>query len=125
MASGQATAAVSGLIPYRLTVKQFLKMIDANILSEDTRVELLGGMLVAMTTNVLHNYIVIQLSNLLRQRIPGEWSIREEKSIQLGRTWRPEPDLAVIRAPNTAFGQRDPSGADVALLVEVADSTYV
>jgi Uma2 family endonuclease len=124
MASNQASAVRSDLPPYRVTVGQFRKMIDARIFPEGTRVELLGGLLVAMTTNDIHDYLVTQLSNLIRPLLPAAWCLREEKSVQLGRTWRPQPDITVLRDRAVAFVRRSPRAADIALLVEVADTSY-
>jgi len=124
MAPSPASAIGTGVVPYKLTVRQFLKMIDANVFPEGVRVELLGGVLVGMTTNDLHNFVVTRLANLLRPLIPPGWTLREEKSVQLGRFWRPEPDITVLRGQDGAFFQRSPRGADIGLLVEVADSTY-
>jgi Uma2 family endonuclease len=111
------------LVPYRLTVKQFLTMIDANVFDED-QVELLGGILYPMTTNDPHDFTVDRLAEMLRPSLPAGWKLREEKSVQLGRFWRPEPDIAVLRAPSTAFKRRSPQSRDIALLVEVSDTSY-
>jgi Uma2 family endonuclease len=124
MASNRASAVGPGLSPYRITVGQFRRMIEAKIFPEGARVELLGGILLAMTTNNAHDYIVTQLANLLRPLLPAAWCLREEKSIQLGRTWRPQPDIAVLRDRAIAFIRRSPRAADIALLVEVADTSY-
>jgi Uma2 family endonuclease len=99
-------------------------MIDANVFPDDARVELLGGLLVAMTTNDAHDFIVNRLANLLRLLLPDGWCLREEKSVQLGRYWRPQPDISVLRGQDDAFARRSPQPADIGLLVEVADSSY-
>jgi Uma2 family endonuclease len=117
-------ATRSGLVPYRLTVRQFRKMIDANIFTERDRVELLGGILVQMTVNQPHNYIVTRLAELLRPKLQAGWSLWEEKSVQLGRTWRPQPDITVLSSPTTAFARQPPKPRDIMLLVEVADTSY-
>ncbi len=57
----QTQSVSSGLVPYRISVRQFVKMIDANIFPEGDHVELLGGVLVAMTKNDAHDFIVNQL----------------------------------------------------------------
>jgi Uma2 family endonuclease len=121
----QTTRTASGLVPYRLTVRQFLKMIEANLFREGDRVELLGGVLCAMTTHDPHDFGVAQLAQLLRPRLPAHWSLREEKSVQLGRFWRPVPDISVLKASLRAFARRSPQPQDIALLAEVADSTYL
>ena len=110
---------------YRINVAQYLKMIDAGIFSDGTRVELLGGVLAKkMTKNVPHDFAVMQLAEIVRRILPPPWIVREEKSIVMGSRWRPEPDLVVLGGPTTAYRSRDPNPADIALLIEVADSSY-
>ena len=109
---------------YRLTVPKFEAMIDAELFGDD-RVELLGGVLIKMTTNPPHDFTVMQSSRSLGRVLPeAEWTIREEKALRLGLWWRPQPDIAVVRGPLTAYATRSPIKADVVLLIEVADSTY-
>jgi Uma2 family endonuclease len=114
-----------GLIPYRLTVSQFEQMIGAGVFPDDAHVELLGGVLAEqMTKYAPHDYTVERLGKLLdRLAYPG-WVVREEKSIILGPDWRPEPDVAVARGSSDRYRALQPVAADLALLVEVADSSY-
>ena len=114
----------SGVVPFRLTVEQFETMIDAGVFPEGARVELLGGLLVAMTKNDAHDFIVGQLGDKFRPLLPEGWFVREEKSARLGKSWRPEPDFSVVRGRRADFRSRAPRGADLALIVEVADSSY-
>ena len=62
----RARSTGTNLVPYRVTARQFVKMIDAGVFPEGDRVELLGGILVAMTKNDAHDFIVGQLGDLLR-----------------------------------------------------------
>ncbi len=115
----------AGWKPYRLTVDQYIKMILAGVFPEGAHVELLGGILVQqMTKYPPHDFTVGQAANLLRLLLPAPWVVREEKSLVLGRSWRPEPDVAVIRGPNDLYRAQDPKAADVGLLIEVAESSY-
>ena len=91
-------ATASGVVPYRLTVRQFEKMIDAGVFRDEDHVELLGGLLVdKMVKHPPHNVAVGSLAALFRVLLGPGWFVNEEKSIQLGRWSRPEPDVAVIR----------------------------
>ena len=118
----QATAPALKL--YRLTVPQFEAMIGAGVFGDD-RVELLGGVLVMMARYQPHDFAGEELGEVLKRTLsPQEWYVREEKPIQCGRSWRPEPDVAVVRGPRSAHRTRTPSVADVALLIEVSDTTY-
>ncbi len=123
MATGtQATARA--LTSYRLTARQFTKMCEAEVFGND-RVELLGGMLVAMTQDPPHVDTVLTLGRDLNQLLPRDhWSVREEKPIRSGPRWLPLPDIAVTRGSAKSFLARIPTPADLILLVEVADTTY-
>jgi Uma2 family endonuclease len=115
----------SGLVPYRLTVRQFEKMIDCGILRADDRVELLAGLLIKkMTTYDPHDFAVDQLGAVLGRILPDDWIARQEKSVVLGRYWRPQPDIAVARGPRTRYRSKAPRAADLGFLAEVADSSY-
>ncbi len=117
---------VAPAIPlYRLTVDQFAKMIDAGVFADGARVELLGGLLVEkMTTNDPHDYAIGTLDDLTRPMLPAGWITREQQSLKLGRFWRPEPDFVIVRGFRKDYLSRTPRPADLALLVEVADSSY-
>src|SRR5262249_52095970 len=100
--AGTRPASGSGIVPYRLTVRQFLKMADAGIFRDEDHVELLGGLLLvdmkAKTT--AHNFAVGALGDELRRVLDPSWIAREEKSVVLGPFWRPQPDFAVVRGPH-------------------------
>ncbi len=124
MATDTTQPTRSGIVPYRLTVRQFERMIDAGIFPERARVELLGGVLVdKMTKNDPHDFAIFRLGYALRGILPTDWYVREEKSVVLGRFWRPEPDIAVVRGPMDRY-VKAPRTEDIGLLVEVSETTY-
>ena len=124
-APGAAGVTRSGIVPYRLTVGQFEKMIDAGIFRDEDHVELLGGLLVdKMVKNPPHNVAVIKLGTALRDKLPAGWFVNEEKSVQLSRWSGPEPDVAVVRGLPDDYGQRNPTAKAIGLIAEVADSSY-
>jgi hypothetical protein len=124
-AAAQPPSPPATVTPYRMTVRQFLKAVKAGVFPPDVRLELLGGIPVQkMTRNPPHNSTVYKLACGLRDQLPGGWLLYEEKPIVAGRTWRPEPDLAVIRGPIGLYERNDPKVADVSLVIEVSDTTY-
>jgi Uma2 family endonuclease len=115
----------SGLVPYRLTVRHYTKMIRAGILGAEDRVELLAGLLIRQVSKGdPHDFAVMELTERLRDLLKPSWTIREEKSTVLGRFWRPEPDIAVARGPRDRYRSRAPRAVDLGMLTEVSDSTY-
>ncbi len=114
-----------GIRPYLINVRQFETMISAGIFPEDARVELLGGVIAEkMTKYTPHNFAVATLGDVLRPLVSPTWVVREEKSVVLGKYWRPEPDIAVARGPRERYRKHDPAAADLALIIEVAESSY-
>lgn len=126
MATGsrhQATANAPAL--YRFDVGQVDRMIDAGVFRDEDHVELLEGVLVAkMTKHQPHNISVGKAANALRRTVPAGWTISEEKAVLINRRTRPEPDIAVIRGSFDDYPVRPPGPKDIAILVEVSDSTY-
>lgn len=115
----------SGIVPYRLTVRQFEKMIEAGIFRDKDHVELLGGILVdKMTKNDPHDFTVDFLGRTVGKIVEPAWIVRQEKSIVLGRFSRPQPDLAIVRGPSERYRLGAPRPADIASLIEVSDSSY-
>jgi Uma2 family endonuclease len=100
-------------------------MIDAGVFRDEDHVELLEGLLVnKMVKKDPHNFSVAELGESLREILKPDWIVLEEKSVVLSRSWRPEPDLAVARGPRGRYRSHAPRGADLGLLVEVADASY-
>ena len=92
---------------------------------DDQKVELVAGKIYAMTDLPPHTFAVGRLHEALRAVLPREqWTIREEKPVLIGRYWAPKPDIAVLRGSDAIYAARHPRPRDVALLVEVSDTTY-
>jgi hypothetical protein len=71
--------SLAGIIPYRLTVDQFLKVSNAGAFGESERVELLGGELSVKTTKLpSHTFAIEQLAELLRKLVSPDYIVREE-----------------------------------------------
>ncbi|MDQ3677273.1 MAG: Uma2 family endonuclease [Actinomycetota bacterium] len=110
---------VDPLMPVRpLTVTDVYRMVDAGILDEDDRVELLDGVLVEMTPPApAHAYAVRTLTMLA---VPAAAAAGLEVSVQDPVTVAspinlPQPDLAVV-PPTTP----ERLIADAVLLVEIS-----
>ncbi|HKM52451.1 MAG TPA: Uma2 family endonuclease [Isosphaeraceae bacterium] len=109
---------------YRFDIRQFRRMSAAGIF-DDQKVELVAGRIYPLTDLPPHVFAVEQLHEALRLLFPRDrWTIREEKPILINRFWVPKPDLSVLRGNRSDYAVRLPQPADVALLIEVADTTY-
>ncbi len=110
---------------YRLTVEQYEAMVDFGIFNGRDKVHLINGYLVAkMTQNTPHATADDLCGNLLDRVIPLGWYMRVAKPIRLPtESSEPEPDRCVVRGGIRDYSARHPGPADVALVVEVADSS--
>ena len=118
-----ATTARGGR-PYRLTIEQYYRMIEAGVFPASDRVELWEGQLVAkMTKNQPHVIALGNLYELLVRMVPVGWYVAQEDPIALGADKVPEPDISIVRGVRRDYPHRPPTGQDVALVVEVADTS--
>jgi len=107
----------------KLTVEEFTQIQDAGLF-EDRHIQLLDGELYEVTKNPPHSFAVSALADVLRSLLPrNEYSVREEKAIEPWNYWWPEPDIAVARGAQRRYENRHPGPGDLALLVEVSDTS--
>lgn len=106
---------------HRFAAEDYHKMLEAGVLSEDDRVELIGGEIVDMTPiGWRHVRTVNRLTMLLTGAAAGNgYVVSVQNPILLGPRDEPEPDIAVIRERPEAL----PAAEDVALIVEVSETT--
>jgi Uma2 family endonuclease len=107
---------------WKLTVQDYHRMIDAGVLGEDDRVELLEGFLVPkMTHSPLHDGTIQRIVKVLRRNLRDPWDLRIQSAVTTDDS-ESEPDLAIVRTDESDFLVRHPSSDDIGLLIEVADS---
>ncbi len=106
------------------TVDEYHMMAEAGLFDEDSRVELIDGIIVAMSPiGAPHLLCVNRLDALLHRLKIGrdlDVMISVQNPLRLGPKQEPEPDVALLRP----FADvRVPEAADALLVVEVADTT--
>ena len=115
--------AVPPLPIARFSVDQYPRMIASGAFTEDDRLELIEGWVVQqMAKGPGHEYAVGQGEELLRARVPAGWHVRNQAPITLASS-EPEPDLTVVRGDRGGYRQRHPVASEVALVVEVSDTS--
>jgi Uma2 family endonuclease len=108
---------------FRLTVEQYHAMIRAGELTEDDPVELLEGILVfKMPKNTPHSVVTGLARREIERLLPGGWHVRVQDPVTLA-DGEPEPDAAVVRGAVEDYLVEHPGPVDVALAIEVADSS--
>jgi len=106
---------------YRFTVEEYEQI--AGFLNDD-RVELIDGYLVKkMGKNPPHVLACARVLAALSRIAPAGWHTRPGEPIRIAGRTEPEPDVALARGGVDDYGSRHPEPADIALVVEVADTT--
>lgn len=116
------TQAAEGLPRWRWTLAEFDRFVELGILTEEDRVELIGGEIVSMAAKgAAHEDVRDDLEDWFHANRPKGTRI----VMKLG--WRPddqtycEPDLVVF--PRRFRSLTNVPASEVLLLIEVADST--
>ena len=108
---------------YRLSVDQYRAMAEQGILTKDDRIELLEGWLIAkMGKNPPHMVAKNLTRNALAAIMPAQWFVTTEDPV-ISVDSEPEPDIAIVRGFIRDYLDRTPGPRDVALVVEVAESS--
>jgi Uma2 family endonuclease len=104
----------------RISVDDYHRMIQAGILGEDEHVQLIDGMLVAMSPQGRpHAFVIQELNLILVRALPlREFKVLTQLPLTLGDDSEPEPDLAVVHARDAASRTEHPRTA--LLVIEVA-----
>ncbi len=114
---------MSALPVFHLSVEQYHAMVDNGILTPDDRVELLDGIIVQKgTIRPPHRISTHATRQALERMIPQGWYVDDQAPVTLA-TSEPEPDIAVIRGNTRDYPDRHPGPADVAIVIEISDST--
>jgi Uma2 family endonuclease len=109
--------------PYRFSVEEFQRMLDADVFAWKGRLELIEGQVsYKMVPNPPHDDCVEALDELITGFIPPGWRVRIQSGITLTQSVT-LPDVCVARGTRHTFATRRPGPADIVLLVEVADSS--
>src|SRR5437879_6768079 len=91
------------------TVHDYHRMVDAGILSEDDRVELIRGEIIAMSPiGPPHNGTVIQASNDLFRVVGDRALVGVQGSVRLDMFDEPQPDIFLLRLRDVPYTKQHP-----------------
>jgi hypothetical protein len=117
--------AISSLPVRRFSLDEYHHLIEIGFLTEHDKVELLNGWIVSkMPINPPHASAVGRVARRLELVLGHDWLVRQQSSVSIPSSdSEPEPDVVVVPGPEETFDARHPYPADIAILVEVADSS--
>jgi hypothetical protein len=107
---------------YTFSVEQYQRMERDGLFGSD-RVELLDGYVVRRgPMNPPHAVSLCRVPRQLGPRLPPGWCLRQQMDVALTGS-QPLPDAAVVAGAEDDYATRHPTAAEVALIVEVADTS--
>ncbi|HIC95230.1 TPA: Uma2 family endonuclease [Candidatus Bipolaricaulota bacterium] len=112
------------IVRHKFTVDDYHRMAKAGILSEDDRVELIEGEIVAMAPiGDRHAGTVDFLAESFFRYLGDQVQVRVQSPIRLGEHSELQPDLALLKRRPDFYRDRHPSPQEVLLSVEVAETS--
>lgn len=111
------------LVPAKITLEQYHRMVDAGIW-EDCHVELLNGVIVEMPPEgTPHASDSSRTGEFLISLLGQRAHVRFAKPITLPDSSEPEPDLAIVQRLDDYYRRHHPYPENIFWLVEYADSS--
>ena len=121
VSSPRLTRAAEGLSRRRFTVAEVDAMVEAGIMDEDERFELIGGELVPMSPKgTRHEIVKAALLDRWYRARPESCRLVPETTFRLSEDTYLEPDIVIFPREPGLMGL---SQSNVLLVVEVADSS--
>lgn len=109
---------------HRIDVAQFHRMLEARILTEDDRVELIDGEMRDMPPiGPIHNGCTGALLMRFAPALAGRAFVISQGPLSLGGQSELYPDLLILKPRDDLYQTGHPTADDVLLLIEVSDTT--
>ena len=106
----------------RFTIEEYYRLVEAGILEEDARVELLDGQIIPMAPiGPEHHWILDNLTVTFSDQRTNRFMVGPGRSLPIRPHDVPEPDLVLYR-PGVSR-RRQLTVADVLLVIEIGDSS--
>lgn len=114
------------LITAKWSLADYHQMIGSGLL-DDRSLELINGEIIEMSPEgVAHSFYCRGTAKYLRSLLGDRAEISEAHPITLpNNDSEPEPDIAVLRMPDTLYQTRHPFPEDIFWLIEIANTTLV
>ena len=109
---------------WKFDVHQYHAMAKAGVLKEDDRVELIDGVIVAMSAIGLAHVGAVNSSTMFWAiRLGGRAIVQTQNPIRLDERNQPQPDIAILKLKDDFYRSGLAGPDDVLLLIEVSDTT--
>jgi Uma2 family endonuclease len=112
------------LVPVKITLEQYHRMVDAGIW-DDYRVELLNGVIVEMPSEgASHAHRSTKTCNHLKDLLGEQALVREGHPISFPNSnSEPEPDIAIVQPLDEEYALHHPYPGNIFWLIEYSNSS--
>jgi Uma2 family endonuclease len=108
----------------RFTVAEYHRMGEAGIFPPKDRLELIRGEIIHMAPiGIRHSSCVARLNHLLVRRLGERAVLWPQNPLTMLPDSEPQPDIMLLRYRDDFYRDALPAPADVALLIEVAETS--
>jgi len=109
---------------YPISVQMYHYMADQGVFAPDERVELIDGEIIEMSPiGSRHARCVNFVVHFLNQVFTGKFIVSVQNPIVAADHSEPQPDISILRFREDFYKDALPTGSDVLLVVEVADTS--
>lgn len=106
------------------TVAEYNQIVEAGILREDDRLELIQGSIIQMSPTGRRHAACVSRLNRLFHGILGDWILLGiQNPIELDNVSEPQPDVTLLDPKPDCYESGHPQPSDSFLLIEVSDTT--
>jgi Uma2 family endonuclease len=106
------------------TVDEYYRMLDAGILSENDRVELIEGEIIQMSPiGNRHMACVDRATDFLTTAFKGRALVSIQNPLRLNKYNEPQPDIVVLKPRADYYASKSHTPEDTFLVIEVSDTT--
>jgi Uma2 family endonuclease len=107
-----------------LTNDQYLRMIDAGILDEDDKVELIGGVITEMSPAGPDHVAALYALTDLFAKVIDRFVLSVQSTIRIAEGHILDPDVALLQRRPDRYRESLPQAEDIALVIEAARASY-
>lgn len=115
---------MEALVKRKLSIDEFHRMVDAEIILENERVELIYGEIVEMSPIGDRQLAIVgRIIMLLAPLLAGRYIVMPGP-VKIGNYSEPEPDLMIVPHRDDHYADTGVYPKDVRVLIEVSDSSF-
>lgn len=118
-------AADSGVRAYAWTVEAFYRAIESGVFANPQWLELMDGEIIDHMSpqQTPHVQAILLCVEAMRAAFGVSFHVRAQSPLNVNQRTEPEPDVMVIRGALRDYDTRKPIAENVALLLEISDTT--